>query len=69
MMLVHVDNLFMAGKPETINNLKENIKEKFSTSESGKVKNFFGVYFKWSHNGKGTYGKITMEKDVRKLVE
>ena len=29
-MSVHVDNVFMAGKPKTIKYIKENIKEKFN---------------------------------------
>ena len=36
-MSVHVDNVFIDGKPETLNKTKENIKEKFNISESGKV--------------------------------
>ena len=36
MMSVHVNELFVAGKPETLNNIKEKIKEKFEISESGK---------------------------------
>ena len=43
-MSFRVDNVFMAGKPETLKDIKENIKEKFNISESGKVKEFFGVY-------------------------
>ena len=38
-------------------------------SESGKVNNFLGVYYKWGHGAKGTYAKITMYKDVKKVVE
>ena len=29
-MSVHVDNVFMAGKPKTLKDIKENIKEKFN---------------------------------------
>ena len=68
-MSVHVDDMFMAGNPETQKIIKENIKDKFKISESGKVKKSLGVYYKWSHNVKGAYAKMTMEKDVRKLVE
>ena len=41
-MPVHMDDLFMAGNPDTLNNIKANIKEKFNISETGKVKNFIG---------------------------
>ena len=44
-MSVCVDNLIMVGKPETLQNIKEKIKEKINISESGIVKNFPGVYF------------------------
>ena len=69
MILVHVDDIFMAGKLETLKNIKEKIKEKFKISENRKVKNFLGVYYKWVHNAIGTYSKITIYKDVNKLVE
>ena len=39
-MSVHVDDVFMVGKPEKLKNIKEIIKEKFNISESGKVKKF-----------------------------
>ena len=54
----------MAGKPETLN-----IKEKFNISESGKVKKFLGIYYKWGHDVKCTYAKMITEKDVKKLAE
>ena len=68
-MSVHVDDVFMADKPETLKSIKENIKENFNISVSGKVKKFLGVYYKWGHNAKVKYEKMTMEKDVKKLVE
>ena len=43
-MSVHVEILFMAGKPETLKFIKEKIKEKFNMSDSRKVRNFIGVY-------------------------
>ena len=45
-MPVHVNNVFMAGKPETLKGIKEKIKEKFNISDSGEVKTFLGVYYK-----------------------
>ena len=41
-MSVHVDDLFIAGNPETLKNIKKYIKEKFNISESVKVRNFLG---------------------------
>ena len=61
---VHVYDIFMAGNPETLKIIKENIKEKFNISESRKVKKFLGVYYKCGHDAKGTYAKMTIEKDV-----
>ena len=49
--------------------IKKKIKEKFNISEFIKVKKFLGVYYKWGHDVKGTYVKMTMEKDVKNLIE
>ena len=68
-MSVHVDNVFMAGKLETLKVIKENIKEKFNISEFGKVKKFLEVYYQWGHDEKSAYAKMTTEKDAKKLVE
>ena len=65
----HVDYAFMAGKPETLNIIKEKIKEKFNIQESGKVNFFLGVQYEWGCDAKGTYEKMTIEKNVNKLLE
>ena len=59
----------MADKLETLNNMKEKIKEKFNISDSRKVKKFLGVYYKWGRDKKVTYEKMTMDKDVNNLEE
>ena len=33
------------------------------------MKKFLRVYYKWVHDAKGLYTKITTEKDVKKLVD
>ena len=43
--------------------------KKFNIQESGKVKKFLRVYYEWGHDAKGAYSKMTMKKDVKKLVE
>ena len=48
----------MAGNPETLKVIKENIKEKFNISKSVKVKKFLGVYYKWGHDSKLMYGNV-----------
>ena len=68
-MSFHVDELFMSGKPETLKVIKENIKDKFNASESVMIRKFLGLYYKWVHDAKGTYAKMTMEKDPMKLEE
>ena len=68
-MSVHVDDVIMASKPETLKVIKENIKDKFNISESRKVKKFLRFYYKWGYDEKGTYAKINMDKDAKKLVE
>ena len=40
---VHLDDLLIAGRPETLESIKELIKLKFNIQESGKVKKFIGV--------------------------
>ena len=59
----------MAGKPVTLKNTKEKIKDKFNIQESRNVRKFLGVYYEWGCDAKGTYENITTEKDVNKLVE
>ena len=54
---------------ETLNNIKENIKEKFNISESGKVNNFLGFYYELGHYAKVTYAKMTINKYLKKLVD
>ena len=51
-MSVHVDDIFMVGRPETLENCKEIIKLKFNIQESGKVKKFIGVYYEWVNDAK-----------------
>ena len=45
---------------------KDIIKLKFNIQESEKVKKFLGVYYEWDCGAKGSYGKMTMDKDVYK---
>ena len=33
------------------------------------MEKFLGVYYEWGRDAKGTYAKMTMDKDVKKLVE
>ena len=67
-MSVHLEDTFLAARTEILKLIKENINEKFNISESGEVKNFLGVYYKWVYDAKVTYVKMAMEKDVKKLV-
>ena len=64
-MPIHMDDILMAGKLETLKSSKENIKESFNISESGKVKKFLGVYYEWGCDAKGNYSKITMDKELK----
>ena len=52
MISVHVNDIFMAGRPETLVNFKENRKLKFNIQESGKVKKLIGVYYEWVNYAK-----------------
>ena len=62
MMSVHVEDIFMAGNPETLKNIRENIKEKFNISESGKAKKLLGFYYEWGLDTKVTYEKNNHEQ-------
>ena len=68
-ILVYVDNVFMTGNPETLNNIKENIREEFNISDSMKARKFIGVYHEWGCDAKGTYAKTTMYQYVKNQVE
>ena len=69
MISVHVDDVFMAGNLEILKFIREHIRNKFNISGSGYVNNFLEDYYERSYGAKGTYAKITIEKDVKKLVE
>ena len=47
-MSVHKNDVFMVGKTETLKGIKENIKERFNISESGRVKSFLWFTINWS---------------------
>ena len=68
-MYVNVGDVFMAGRPETLENIKEMIDLKLNIQESGKIKRFIGVYYEWAHEAKCMYTKMTMDKDINKLVD
>ena len=68
-MSVHVDDAFMAGKRQTLEKIKDNIRPIFNIQYYREVKKFLRVQYEWGRDAKGSYKKMTMEKDVRKLVE
>ena len=51
MMPVNVNDVFMAGNPETLKHTKENIKKQFYIQESREAKKFLGVYYGTSDGG------------------
>ena len=54
-ILVHVDDVFVTGKPETLKKIKEIIKQKLNIQESGEVEKFIEVYYEWIRGAKGLY--------------
>ena len=68
-MSFHVDGVFMTNKPERLENISENIKEKFNISDSGKVKKFLGVYYEFGHDAKRYIFENDHEKYAKKIVE
>ena len=69
MMYVHVDDVFMAGRLKTWENIKEMIKFKFKIQEYDNVNKFLGLYYKWGHDAEGPYAQMTMWKYVNKLLD
>ena len=59
-MSVHVDDVFMAGNPETFKKIKDMINLKFNIQESEKVKKFLGVYYEWGREANVLYAKMIM---------
>ena len=68
-MSVHIDDVLMARKPETLEKIKQNIELKFNIQDSGEIKKFIRVYYEWIRDTKGSHAKMTMVKDIKKLVE
>ena len=53
-----------AGRPDTLENIKEMINLEFNIQESRKMRKFIGVYYEWGHDTKGPSAEINMEKDI-----
>ena len=65
MTSVHIYNVFMSGRPDSLEKIKVLIKLKYNIQESGKVNKFIGVYHEWGHDAKVLYVKMTMKNDVK----
>ena len=68
-MSIHIDDVFMEGRPEKSEKIKGMINTKFKIQESGKVKKFVIVKYEWGRDAICPYAKMNMEKDVKKLVD
>ena len=68
-MSVHVNDIFMEGSTEKLEKIKEMINTKFEIQKSGKLKKFIVVNYKWCHYDKVPYKKMTMDKDIKILVD
>ena len=68
MISVHVDDVYMAGRPDTLENVRELIKLRFNMKEYSKVISFLGVYYEWGHNNRVPCAKFSMDEDFNKLV-
>ena len=68
MIPVHVNNVIISGNPETLKNSQGKIKLKLNIQESEKAKKFLGAYYELGRDEKWMYAKMTMDKDVKKLV-
>ena len=61
-MYVHVYVVFIAGKLETLDKIKELIKLEFNIQDSKKVKKFLRAYYEWVHDEKGPHEKRKWRK-------
>ena len=69
MISIHLHYVCMAGRQDTLENIKEIINLKFNIQESGKVKKFIRVHYKSGHDAKGPYAKMTMDKYIKKWLD
>ena len=64
MIYFQEDDVVTAGRPDTLENIKEMINLEFNIQESRKMRKFIGVYYEWGHDTKGPSAEINMEKDI-----
>jgi hypothetical protein len=70
MAVVHVDDILLSGKKETIERFKTEIRKRFNISELGKLKKHLGVWYDWKKDKNGeTYVVASMPKLEDEIVE
>ena len=70
MAVVHVDDVLLAGKKETIEKFKSELKKRFNISDLGRLKKHLGVWYDWKTDDIGeTYIVASMTKLEDEIVE
>jgi hypothetical protein len=70
MAVVHVDDVLLAGKKETIEKFKSELKKRFNISDLGRLKKHLGVWYDWKTDDKGeTYVVASMKRLEDEIVE
>ncbi|KAI2503386.1 GAG-pre-integrase domain [Fragilaria crotonensis] len=70
MAVVHVDDVLLAGKKETIEKFKLELKKRFNISDLGRLKKHLGVWYDWKTDDNGeSYVVASMTKLEDEIVE
>ncbi|KAI2494658.1 hypothetical protein MHU86_19887 [Fragilaria crotonensis] len=70
MAVVHVDDVLLAGKKETIEKFKSELKKRFNISDLGRLKKHLGVWYDWKTDDNGeSYIVASMTKLEDEIVE
>ena len=68
----HVDNTMVAGRPETLKEFKEKVKQRFNIKELGDLRKHLGFRYDWSEDNEGVKIETSMHdlaKEIVKIVE
>ena len=64
MMVIHVDDCAIAGKPETVSGIKKAIAKFLSVKDEGLLSKHLGVSYVWNRDGSVTVHQNDYIKDI-----
>ena len=68
-VLCHVDNTTIAGRPQQIEHFKFKLWERFNIKELGQLNKHLGIKYEWINNSDGRRIKATMDDLQDKIVQ